>query len=89
MARTRLTLGLADPVVVNRFLLFAVWFGLMGFNPVILTLSRLYGSAHALAVVNAITPKIVGTGMVVALILTFFPPRAYLEWIRASAKATP
>jgi hypothetical protein len=88
MARRRLALGLADPVVTNRFLLFGLWFGLMGVNPVILTLSRLYGGAHELEVVNAIAPKIVGTAMVVALILTFFPPRAYLAWVSARAKVS-
>ena len=34
MARRRLTLGLADPVVVNRFFLFGCWFGLMGTMPI-------------------------------------------------------
>ena len=87
MARRRLAFGLGDPVVTNRFFLFGSWFGLMGVNPIILSLSRLYGGAHALEVVNAITPKIVGTAMVIALILTFFPPRAYLAWVNASAKA--
>jgi hypothetical protein len=87
MARRRLALGLADPVVTNRFLLFGIWFGLMGINPIVLMLSRLYGGADALELANAIGPKVIGSVMVVALILTFFPPRRYVQWLRSSAQA--
>jgi hypothetical protein len=87
MARRRLALGLADPVVTNRFLLFGIWFGLMGVNPVVLTLSRLYGDAAALEMANAIGPKVIGSIMSVALVLTFFPPRRYLQWLSSRQQA--
>jgi hypothetical protein len=86
MARRRLAFGLADPVVVNRFLLFGIWFGVMGVMPMTLALARLYGGVDAQTVVNLIGPKIVALIMAVALILTFFPPRRYLAWVVASSK---
>ena len=85
MARRRLEFGLADPVVVNRFLLFGIWFGLMGLLPLTLALTRLYGGASALALANGLGPKVVGSVMVVALVLTFFPPRM----LRGIANAVP
>lgn len=86
MANRRLVLGLADPVVVNRFLLFGIWFAVMGIMPMTLALTRLYGGAEALALANGVGPKVIGAIMVIALALTFFPPRRYLEWVAASAK---
>jgi hypothetical protein len=86
MAHRRLALGLADPVVVNRFLLFGIWFAVMGLMPVTLALTRMYGGVDAQAVATGIGPKIVGTIMAVALVLTFFPPRKYLDWVTASAQ---
>jgi hypothetical protein len=86
MARRRLALGLADPVVTNRFLLFGIWFGVMGVMPITLALSRLYGGAEALQIATDVGPKIVGVIMIAALVLTFFPPRSYLDWVAASAR---
>lgn len=85
MAKKRLTLGLADPVVVNRFLLFGVWFGVMGILPLTLAYARLSGGAAAQLVAVGIGPKIIGVIMIVSLVLTFFPPRKYLSWVAASA----
>jgi len=87
MAHRRLALGLADPVVVNRFLLFGIWFAVMGIMPMTLALSRMYGGAQAQALANGIGPKIIGTIMAIALMLTFFPPRKYLDWVTASSSA--
>jgi hypothetical protein len=85
MAHRRLAFGLADPVVVNRFLLFGIWFAVMGIMPMTLALTRMYGGLDAQTVATGIGPKIVGTIMAVALVLTFFPPRKYLDWVAASA----
>jgi hypothetical protein len=85
MARRRLTLGLADPVVVNRFFLFGCWFGLMGMMPITFALSRWLASRNGLEGALELPPKLVAIGMTVALVLTFFPPRKYLDWVRSSA----
>jgi hypothetical protein len=86
MARRRLALGLTDRVLVNRFALFTIWYGAMGLMPVTLAISRLYGGAGALEVAQGLPPKLLGVLMIVALTLTFFPPRRYLAWVLAPAK---
>jgi hypothetical protein len=86
MAKRRLALGLADRVVVNRFLLFGCWFGLMGLMPITFALSRRYAGTQGLELALGLPPKLVGTGMLIALVLAFFPPRRYLEWVRGSEK---
>jgi hypothetical protein len=86
MARRRLALGLADPVVANRFLLFGTWFGAMGVMPIVFVLTRLTGGGAAFELATAIGPKVVGTVMVIALVLTFFPPPAYRVWVSGTSK---
>jgi hypothetical protein len=86
MARRRLALGMADPIVVNRFLLFGLWFGAMGIMPLTLAVTRILGGAPAQAAANGVGPKLVGCLMVVALMLTFFPPRGYQQWVTRSAR---
>jgi hypothetical protein len=85
MARRRFALGMADPIVVNRFLLFGIWFGGMGAMPLTLAVTRILGGASAQAAANGLGPKLVGSLMVVALVLTFFPPRRYRQWVTNSA----
>lgn len=85
MARRRFAFGLADPVVVNRFLLFGVWFAAMGVMPLTMALARAFGGTSAQLIASGIGPKLVGLAMIVALVLTFFPPRRYLDWITTSA----
>jgi hypothetical protein len=85
MARRRFAFGLADPVVVNRFSLFGVWFAAMGVMPLTMALARAYGGASAQLIASIIGPKIVGLVMITALMLTFFPPRRYLDWIATTA----
>ena len=89
MAKRRLALGLADRVVVNRFLLFGSWFGLMGLMPITFALSRRYAGKRGLEQALALPPIVVATLMIVALVLTFFPPRRYLEWVMRSGRGTP
>jgi hypothetical protein len=88
MARRRLILGLADPVVVNRFFLFGCWFGLMGMMPITFALSRWFARRSGLEHALELPPKLVALGMMVALVLTFFPPRKYLDWVRSSAQGS-
>ena len=89
MLRRRLSLGLADPIVVNRILLWSVaaW---------AITLQYLYST-----IVVVVTGGSSVTGFGVALVsslgliaagtilMAFFPPRSYLLWLeRGSERAT-
>jgi hypothetical protein len=86
-AKRRLALGLSDPVVVNRFLL---W-GSMGVLEAALTVPS------AILEVQGISPMsdplaaslLAANGIVasVLMILTFMPPRAYVDFVRRRAGA--
>ena len=89
MMRRRRALGLGDPVVANRFLLFAVWSGSMGVLPMVHGLDRLLGGPVGYQRLLAIFPKSIGTVMLASIVLTFFPPRAYLRWLRGAQPAEP
>ena len=95
MLRRRLRLGLADPVVTNRFLLWAVFATGSTLNYVADLASRslywwAYGTvqpvpAHLAAMVGPtiIVTMILGAVSAVTLFLTFFPTPAYRRWIEA------
>ena len=89
MMRRRARLGLADPVVVNRFLLFAMWTGVFATLPMVGVIqvvlgesSTLFESGPILVVVRAMA---LPAG--VALWLNFFPPARYCAWLRRRAEA--
>lgn len=90
-ANKRARLGLAEPVLANRFLLWA-FFGLLATMSSI-ALVPLYIEVEATGVWPAWGDYFVGglefAGMI-ALWLAFFPPAAYLRWIdrRAAPAAT-
>jgi hypothetical protein len=86
MARRRLALGLSDPVVVNRFFLFGCWFAMMGLMPITFMAARWATRTFGLESALELPPKLVALAMIVALVLTFFPPRGYLNWLRSSAQ---
>jgi len=87
MLRRRLSLGLADPVVVNRILLWsaAAW---------AITLQYLYStgvvivtggssiSGFGIALVSSLGLIAAGT-----MLLAFFPPRSYLLWLERGSEA--
>ena len=95
MLRRRLRLGLADPVVTNRFLLWAVWAACSTLNYVADLASRslywlVYGTVqpvpeHLAAMVGPtiIVTMVLGAISAVTLFLTFFPSPAYRRWIEA------
>ena len=95
MLRRRLRLGLADPVVTNRFLLWAVWACCSTLNFVSDLASRMFywlwfGTIDPvpayLAVFVAPTiavTMVLGAGSAVTLFLTFFPTPGYLRWVKA------
>ena len=83
MLKKRVRLGLADPVVANRFLLWAVVMGVSFANVVVPALAALVGApdeSPAMRLWIAVT----GFVCTVALYLAFFPPRAYRERIAAA-----
>jgi hypothetical protein len=84
MMKRRLAVGLGDPVVGNRFLLFAWWSTAMGVLPLTHALDRLLGGAAGYRLLLTMLPKTLGAFMFVAIFLNFFPPRAYLAWLRRS-----
>jgi hypothetical protein len=102
--RRRETLGLADPILTNRFLLWSIWTGAVTLLPMIVLVIRTL-SIIALgndqfiegpgAVLMPMVLQIIRVIFVivapiaaVALSLSFFPPAAYLDRIRVRAEAS-
>lgn len=95
LLRRRQRLGLADPVVMNRFLLFAIWTGGVG----VITLMGVTGSFVQLMsgtfhdggalgdpLVLGIT-RVLAVPIAVSIFLTFLAPARYHAWLRAKASA--
>jgi hypothetical protein len=93
--RRRVALGLADPLVANRFVLWSVWTGALGFAALLLFAVRsrafwlqLHGVDPRVVMPAAIpiTAALAGIAVVcagVAVWLAFFPPSSYRRWVRA------
>jgi hypothetical protein len=102
LLRRRLQLGLADPLVANRFLLWGAWAAgvfLLGLSD---PLARLWycldtgtttewvpeaGRTITLTVI-ALT-SLVGIGVAGTLFLTFFPTEGFRRWVASRAPAAP
>lgn len=87
MMRKRMALGLAEPVVTNRFflwtcsgLLSTAW---ISFSAILLAL----GENLARNPVNVTVTCLAGLANSVLLVLIFMPPAAYTRWIERSARA--
>ena len=84
-ARRRLALGLADAMVVNRFLLWTC-IGVCSFVSVapslVITLSGGDGTVHPVA---RLSTALAGLACAIALQLAFLPPTAYRRWISDAA----
>jgi hypothetical protein len=99
-ARRRLRIGLADPLVTNRFLLLGLWavsWVAMGLSDIIArsiywravgstTEMRLDTAAPIILMTIAIT-SVLGTLAAVTLGLSFFPTRAYRRFVESRAAA--
>jgi hypothetical protein len=83
----RMALGLADPVISNRFLLWGV-FGLMatGINFASVT-GNVLGVDPTRAPLVLVPMGVLGGGASVAMYLAFFPPSWYIAWVRQPARA--
>jgi len=88
--RRRLALGLADPLIVDRFRLWAVANGAITVGFAIFMAGRLAAppGAGQLPAVTALT-SLVGIVAGVALWLAFVPPDAYVRRVRGASPAGP
>lgn len=81
----RLRIGLADPVVVNRFLLFAVWSGVLALLPGVMLMAATLMTSEAgdtRSPFFALLVRVTGFAIYGAIWLSFLPPRAYTRWLR-------
>lgn len=81
LMRRRLALGLADPVIANRFLLWGGGAGLSTALTIVPVVTAFSGPAAAPVSMLATT----AAGLLNALVwwLSFTPPAAYLRWVRS------
>jgi hypothetical protein len=92
MMRRRSRFKLADPVVANRFLLYALWTGALATVPGWLATVELLALAHAdINWQRTFTILGVASGAIalIAVYLNFWPPQPYLRWIRAQHEGDP
>jgi hypothetical protein len=91
LMRKRMHLGLADPVVCNRFLLWAVA-GSCGVAMMLTAVPPLLFplSTHPLMAWDIVMFSTAGIGFCIAYSLVFFPPASYLRWVgqRAAGRAS-
>lgn len=88
----RLALGLADPVIANRFLLYAVWTGVFAVMSITTLTTTIGGDALGIRWQTAVLKlmRLAGGVALGALYLNFVPPAAYLRWIEARhARSAP
>ena len=84
--RRRLALGLADPVVVDRLLLWSL-FGAIAVAMTVAAGVLIVLGGTARDVIQPITTTIGGLAVSVVLLLAFSPPQSYLESVRRRAAA--
>ncbi len=85
LLRRRIPLGLADPVVANRIALWGVAAGLIAcLFPVNLMVLFLTGAVEETPAAS-LFQSVGGLSVSVCILLAFFPPRAYTEWIARRA----
>ena len=86
--RRRAALGLADPLVANRFLLWAIGAGAAGLGSAIGTGVQLVTGRPPLEQSwLTMSSSLHGLVSAVALWLAFVPPAAYRRWLRAKQRA--
>jgi hypothetical protein len=83
----RLALGLSDPVVCNRFLLWGFFAAFSGAGCVTIASLLALGIDVTLDMLGTLAISITGIGQAVCLYLAFVPPKTYLDRIRPGAAA--
>jgi hypothetical protein len=86
--RRRLQLGLADPVVTNRFLMWAIGAGAAGMGTAVGTVAQLVTGKTSMSV-GWVMASSSAHGLVaaIAIALAFIPPTAYRQWIQRRSLA--
>lgn len=93
LMKRRASLGLADPVVANRFLLWSLWIGAMlvaiGITISVRFLLPEFSTAATTTQRVVVTSSIIGAALLsaISLWLAFFPPRLYLFWLKGESTA--
>lgn len=88
--KKRVGLGLADPVLCNRFLLWAIA-GVCGVAMMLTAVPPVIfpNNSHPLMAWDIVLFSAAGVGFSIAYSLVFFPPQRYLAWVGArSAEAS-
>ncbi len=94
--RRRAEVGLGDPIVQNRFLLWSIWTGSFVFLPVVVFAIKITLLANTAPGEQVVAPaglmtlvrvmvSICSLSMLVSIWLSFFAPQAYLARIRGEA----
>ncbi len=87
-SRRRAAIGLADPVVSNRFLLWSVAMGAASFLMGSVLLAPVFG-LEASDIRWLLAESGFGSLAAGAIWLTFFPPKFYLDWLGERRDAAP
>jgi hypothetical protein len=86
--RLRLRLGLADPIVANRFLMWAIGAFAAGFGTAIATAVQVVTGKASFEVSWVMaSSSLHGLVAAVAIGLAFIPPAGYRRWVRARSEA--
>jgi hypothetical protein len=86
-ARRRLAVGLSDPVVVNRFLLWGLMGAFQAANGVVAVALEAQGLSPMRDPVPALVLAANGLAAGGLMLMTFMPPRGYLDLVRRHAAA--
>lgn len=84
-SRRRLALGLSDPVVSNRLLMWGLFGASTTLLCLVLAAVQMSGQPTATSLVAQLAQALFGLVSSVAAALAFFPPRAYLALLRRPA----
>ena len=86
--RRRTAIGLGDPLVANRFLLWSLGAGLAGAGSAVGTVVGI-ATGRPMNELPALTLalSLFGLASAIALWLAFVPPARYLDWVRSRAQA--
>ena len=87
MMRRRGRLGMGNPVVENRFLLWGVGIGAAALGSVVGLVVPMLTSLTSMDPVLQLSSSLHGLAAAVAMWLAFLPPPAYLRWVESRAAA--
>ena len=90
LMRRRLAIGIADPVVVDRFRLWAIsMFAAAAISTIGVLLQRIFGISINGTTAGHLLVGPLGLVISISLWLAFLPPAGYLERVRRRASLTP